>query len=393
MDPAAQLYVKKHPIECMFFSEFHHKQGPRITYQYPDGCITKESGLLEAVINYIIPKPDLQQKLITVNAVGKKVIGCPVCLNNSKYPRNQYVFNFGLVLDNENKSSPCIPLIKKLSTYMVEVEKEDSFVSSEATKSRIPDMLKQMFDQLNKKGSCTISVNESTTIYLKIFPPTSLPPAVYDHHVPILCVDPEDYDANDWDLTTLQVLPFIDGFRHVQKIASTADVDPELTRICVQNLAFYNLVKLISVFQYTNVYITTSKVNLIMDDLEFQKECLNYVARTGHQRPSLRDVMTLYCGLAPGVKVQDLCLRHQDEISRVNEQKLIQFGLIHEMIRKINMYPVTLKPVHHSSSKSNLHKYATGQFSSEEVCCKLGVNQSELHSRLEQDHNIVTLWK
>ena len=29
----AKLYVKQHPIECIFFSEFHHKQGPRITYQ------------------------------------------------------------------------------------------------------------------------------------------------------------------------------------------------------------------------------------------------------------------------------------------------------------------------------------------------------------------------
>ena len=28
-----KLYVQQHPIECMFFSEFHHVQGPKITFQ------------------------------------------------------------------------------------------------------------------------------------------------------------------------------------------------------------------------------------------------------------------------------------------------------------------------------------------------------------------------
>ena len=29
----AKLYMKEHPIECLFFSEFHHEYGPRITFQ------------------------------------------------------------------------------------------------------------------------------------------------------------------------------------------------------------------------------------------------------------------------------------------------------------------------------------------------------------------------
>jgi len=30
---SAEKYVLSHPMECIFFSEFHHKQGPRITFQ------------------------------------------------------------------------------------------------------------------------------------------------------------------------------------------------------------------------------------------------------------------------------------------------------------------------------------------------------------------------
>ena len=74
------------------------------------------------------------------NAVGKKVIGCPVCINDRKYPRNDYVFNFGIVVDNAHKSSPYIPLIRKLSSYMTELEKECYFVSNETTQAAIPGL-------------------------------------------------------------------------------------------------------------------------------------------------------------------------------------------------------------------------------------------------------------
>lgn len=33
-----------------------------------------------------------------------------------------------------------------------------------------------------------------------------------------------------------QILPYIDGFRHVQKISAEADVELNLVRIAVQNL-------------------------------------------------------------------------------------------------------------------------------------------------------------
>jgi hypothetical protein len=33
-----------------------------------------------------------------------------------------------------------------------------------------------------------------------------------------------------------QILPYIDGFRHVQKISAEADVELNLVRIAIQNL-------------------------------------------------------------------------------------------------------------------------------------------------------------
>ena len=37
-------------------------------------------------------------------------------------------------------------------------------------------------------------------------------------------------------LCSVQILPYIDGFRHVQKISAEADVELNLVRIAIQNL-------------------------------------------------------------------------------------------------------------------------------------------------------------
>lgn len=87
--------------------------------------------------------------------------------------------------------------------------------------------------------------------------------------MPVFTKDKEDFFNSQWDLTTqqvygiqalsrvlppwashnlsfssplptllfsFQILPYIDGFRHVQKISAEADVELNLVRIAIQNL-------------------------------------------------------------------------------------------------------------------------------------------------------------
>lgn len=388
----AELYIKEHPIEGMFFSEFHHKLGPKITYQYPIGCITKDSSLCKAVINYLIPKPDLQQKLITVNTCGKKVVGCPVCIDDDQYQRNQYMFNFGLILDNSHRSSPYIPLIKKLSAYMTELERESYFVSNEETKALIPGILEKMLLELNEVGSCATRVNQATTLHLKLFPPSRIPPHIRDFHVPLI-LHPHVIDTREWDLTSQQIIPYIDGLCHVQKIATLADVDLELTRVCMQDLAMFGFLHIISIFQYSNSYSTTEKLAELRENEELGKWCVAHVARTGRQTPTIHDVMTLYSGMRADVKVRDLCTRYQSHITRVNEQKLIQFGLLHKLIRRVHVYPVLSGSTTPHKIPNELRRMLTGEHDTDEICCKLGISTDELMSRIECDPSIVILRK
>ena len=58
---------------------------------------------------------------------------------------------------------------------------------------------------------------------------------VEEHDVPILSTGYKE-STNDWDMATTQLLPYIDGFRHVAKIAADSDVDVNIVKVCVQNL-------------------------------------------------------------------------------------------------------------------------------------------------------------
>lgn len=128
-----------------------------LPWQVPEEYISRE--LFDTVQVYIITKPELQNKLITVyvtllsspfdqiyfdncvyvlcfyalilcalyifffsTAMGKKLIGCPVCIEHKKYSRNALLFNLGLVCDAQTNTCALEPIVKKLSGYLTTLE-------------------------------------------------------------------------------------------------------------------------------------------------------------------------------------------------------------------------------------------------------------------------------
>lgn len=55
-------------------------------------------------------------------AMGKKLIGCPVCIEHKKYSRNALLFNLGLVCDAQSNTCALEPIVKKLSGYLTTLE-------------------------------------------------------------------------------------------------------------------------------------------------------------------------------------------------------------------------------------------------------------------------------
>ena len=55
-------------------------------------------------------------------AFGKKFVGCPVVIDNTKYKRNALIFNVCFVLNQDTNTASYGPVVKKLAAYMVQLE-------------------------------------------------------------------------------------------------------------------------------------------------------------------------------------------------------------------------------------------------------------------------------
>lgn len=374
--------TKEGPIRCIFFCEFHPTAGPIISCQVPENYISKE--LFDSISVYIITKPELQRSTITVTLSNYKILGFPVRLDNKKYARNAFHFNLCFVCDSDARTVQYEPVVMKLSEYLTAMEVDSGFLSAEKSSLKLLPILKQVLEELNTKGECALTEGPTAT-HLKVCHIRSDPTPVADHQVPVFI---KELPNEQWDLTTQQVTPYIDGFNHVARIAALADVENNLVKACVQNLVYYELVALVPLFQYGNVYCTTPKLKDLAKDSILQSKCLEYVSRSPRQFPTIKDVLRVYSAMTRGTTIRDLCLRFNPPSLRINERKLVQFGVLEGLIRRVNKYPVMLGHDH-----SDLQMSFSGVASIDEICIAAGVTAQQLEDQLERDHNVILLWK
>lgn len=73
----------------------------------------------------------------------------------------------------------------------------------------------------------------------------------------------------------------------------------------------------------------------LSEDSQLQKECLEYVSKTVRHPPSFRDVFVFYASMVRGTTIKDLCIRLNPHSKRINERKLVQFGVLKGFIQRI----------------------------------------------------------
>lgn len=275
------------PILSIFIAEFHHIAGPKIVYQYPPEVIQKE--VFDSVSTYIIPKTHLQRITMTVNVLGKKIIGYPIQIQDDKYERNAFYFNTCFVCDAWARTVQYERVLVKLAEFFNTLESEleylskNNFESGEEVEKSLEGMFSAILTGINGPQRECSYVFQDRLLALKVVPAVlSDPQWVESHSVPVFVTDVGPIDK--WDLTTHQIIPYVDGFNHVAQISHLAEVHINLVKSCLQNLLYYNLIKMIPPFQYSNMYCITSSFHskLMLTDTDFKTECVNFVARSDH---------------------------------------------------------------------------------------------------------------
>jgi len=403
-------------LHAIFFSEFHPIQGPKVTYAIPDGFIYSSSSSLsnsntsiplfckketldfDAISEYVIPKPELCNRLVIIGTTKYKVMGYPVSIENSKYKRNALIFNLCFVFDNKADSSSYEQVVTKMAFLLKSLEIESNFLYNSTTKQSLQNIIEQLLEDLNSYSECQIPINEINSINLKLFPKYPNPEVVHDYQVPVSIINLNNISDKYWDLTARRIIPYINGVYPIKRIAEVADVDITLVKITIQHFLYYGCVKMVDIFQFSNIYYIKPSIRNLLKDEEMQTQCVEFVVKQGRIPPSFAKIFSLYCSLKHGLTIKEWIKENNVISYNIDVRRLILFGVIKGFLQRVHKYPILPNQYQNSlidkgDNEQFIKKYLNGRHHYDEICTKLSYSPKELDEILKRYSGIKFIWK
>ncbi|KAF8458011.1 nitrogen permease regulator 2 [Terfezia claveryi] len=393
-------------IKSIFFAHFHTDKGPQVLYQVPDGSVTTSWGSLhdplfdfDTVSDYIIPKQELCDRLVTVCTNRFRILGYPMCIEDRKYDRNEYIFNIAIVLDETVDPSSYKSVVRKLAKLFRALEEQSGFLWDEVTRSGVYSLIEQVMEDLNNYCECMIPIiDDSNTINLKLFPIYAPPPPVKGYHVPICTVQLELIMDVNWDLTMQKIIPFIDGINSVKRISELADADYNLTQKCIEHLLYYNCLIMVDIFQFSSIYAVTAEITSLVNDPSLQEECINYISihpthpniKAPSQKLSFPGIFELYASLRQGYTLKQWCMDNKDLLHGIDVRRFISFGVIKGILYRVHRYPVSDDPSH-LDKKLPMAKFLDGNHHFDDICTELQISEKEAAERLAKGYGDIQI--
>ena len=430
------------PIRSIFFAEFHPTLGPRMRYQAPSNSSIEndhvDKEFFDAISHYLIPKPELQRRHLTLNVNGKKICGYSIIIDDSKYPRNQFMFNMCFVCYPWSRTVQFEPAIRKFSEYLVMLEKENEFLSKEENTEQLKLLMEKVYYQLNDKNKAIVQVGRYM-LNLKVVPNKPDPPSIHDWNVPVLLID-RNFEKDDWDLTTKEILPFIDGKNYVKRIACLSQVKTDLVKACVQNLVYYRVVQCLDgIFMYSNEYMVTPEIRLFRENKDFRKEFFRFLyylddddqplkvtldskTKIPTKRVPFTDIFKLITSFKKGTTCKDIMREFFPEKKMGFDLfRLVSYLNLKGILKRVHSYPVyppndesrfgssstntqqligTAHEVAASTisvngaliNRNDVYQWFDGQHHFDEICLRAGItSQRELQKICDDDPDVVII--
>ncbi|PKX89502.1 nitrogen permease regulating protein NPR2 [Aspergillus novofumigatus IBT 16806] len=284
-------------IRAIFYSKFDTQEGcpssPRRSHRTL--CDRPSQPLFLTFSNisfFVIPRQELCGNLIQVCTNGYRILGYPICMKSLRYDRNEFIFNFCLVLAEEEDFSSYKSVVQKLADLMHGLEEQNGFLSRDHSKSgegKVYSLCETLMEDLNNYCECMIPIDELNTLNIKLFPVYPAPPQVRAWQVPLFTVRYQAFMDENWDLTMQRIVPHINGVNSIRIISILADTDFSLTCRAIRHLLYYGCLFLLDIFSFSAIYAPTAQFSsTIASDEEMQRECARYVntlfapSLTGH---------------------------------------------------------------------------------------------------------------
>lgn len=350
--------------------------GPKVVHQVPTdsivaaGAAPSQAPLFHfpSVSSYVIPRQEFCSRVLTVVINSYRILGYPICLRSPNYPRNEFLFNFCLVLDASTEFSPHLTVTLKLANLLRTLEEQSNFLSRDTSPpntGKIYALCEILLEDLNNYSESMIPIDDANTLNIKLFPTYAPPPPLLPHHVPLSTVRLSALVDPNWDLTMLLILPHINGINSVRQIALLADADYKLVRKAISHLLYYNCIFILDVFSFSAIYAPTAEISDFVDDEDMQAECARYVVMPPEQEPGGRrspspisiggpQLAELYCALKQGQSVKSFYMEHASALAGIDVRRFITFGVIKGFVYRVQKYALaTNSRAAHRSSKGS----------------------------------------
>lgn len=147
-------------------------------------------------------------------------------MKSVRYDRNEFIFNFCIVLAEEDDFSTYKSVVQKIADLMHGLEEQNGFLSRDFSKSgegKIYSLCEMLMEDLNNYCECMIPIgrfiscskptsltwalDDLNTLNIKLFPIYPSPPPVKAWQVPLFMLRYQAFTDENWDLTMQRVCP------------------------------------------------------------------------------------------------------------------------------------------------------------------------------------------
>lgn len=311
--------------------------------------------------------------------------------------------------------------MRKLNTLFRTLEEQSQFLSRDGSSApdsgKIYALCEILLEDLNNYSEAMIPIDASNTLNIKLFPTYPPPPPLYAHHVPLATVRLEDLVDENWDLTMLRVLPWIDGVNSVKQIALLADADLKLVRKAIRHLLYYGCVLLLDIFSFGAIYAPTAEIPAFVESKEMQAECARYVTlqqseadKSGSaaaakeeeellkKKKKMNDNLSgtqlaeLYLSLRQGLSVKSWCAEHADVVGKMDIRRFVTFGVIKGFLYRVHKYAyatttttTTSSSISTANHRSNSpSSYSSSKKKKNEKMSRANLYRAEMHKRKQK---------
>ncbi|KAJ5509554.1 Nitrogen permease regulator 2 [Penicillium freii] len=378
-------------IKAIFYSKFDTIEGPKVVHQVPDGAIVPSPTApsqppfltFSDVSFFVIPRQELCGNLLQVCTNGYRILGYPICMKSVRYDRNEFIFNFCIVLAEEEDFSTYKSVVQKVADLMHGLEEQNGFLSRDFSKSgegKVYSLCEMLMEDLNNYCECMIPIDELNTLNIKLFPIYPSPPAVKAWQVPLFTLRYQAFMDENWDLTMQRIVPHINGVNSVRIISVLADTDFSLTCRALRHLLYYGCLFILDIFSFSAIYAPTAQFSptigsdeamqleshlsssltdptpsLVREESRFDAEEIWPLLGTEEtpstttspastntlHKPAIVDgasLVELYASLKQGQSVKQWYAAHSRSLANIDIRRFITFGVIKGFLYRVHKY-------------------------------------------------------